>query len=69
VSTRYNRVMNAVFVLSDRDHDLLNLAANAILSLLNDPGLSLDNIIRANYQPEGDDADSDAADTVRGWIA
>jgi hypothetical protein len=49
----------ADLVLSDdlelddgRDWSLVNLAANAMLSLLENPEMSLDDVIRANWQEE-----------------
>lgn len=43
----------------DRDIDLINLIVNAALTLLGEPGLSLDDVIRRCY-------DTDPAE-VRGW--
>lgn len=48
-------------VLSDSDHDLMNLVGNTILSVLNDPSLTLDQVIEGNYQA--------SPETVKGWIA
>lgn len=49
------------FYISDRMLDVINLIVNAQLSLLDDPGLTLDEVIEKNY--EADPA------TVRGWIS
>lgn len=46
--------------LSDRDHDLLNLAANAALSMLDEPDWTLDDVIEHNYE-------TDPAE-VRSWV-
>lgn len=43
----------------DRDADLINLVVNAALTLLDAPGLSLDDVIRACYETEPAE--------VRGW--
>jgi hypothetical protein len=55
---------------SDRDRDLVNLVCNAILSLLDEPGLTLDEVIERNW--DGEEADGDepaktAVEVVRGW--
>jgi hypothetical protein len=43
----------------DRDSDLLNLVVNAALTLLDEPGLDLDEVIRRCYEVE--------PAVVRGW--
>ena len=43
----------------DRDADLINLVVNAALTLLDEPGLDLDEVIRRCYEAE--------PATVRGW--
>jgi hypothetical protein len=76
-------------VMNDKDiyfdgktTDLLNLVANAALSVLDQPGMSLDDVILSNYQPDipddyeppiesEDDPRYPAAvvATVRGWVS
>lgn len=51
--------------LSGRDHDLLNLAVNAALSLLDNPDWTLDDVIRHNYESEDPE---DGPATVRSWL-
>lgn len=38
--------------LGERDTDLLNIAAKAILSLLDNPGMSLDDVLDENWGDE-----------------
>jgi hypothetical protein len=47
---------------SERDSDLLNLAVNAVMTLLEHPGegLTLDDVIESNYESSPDE--------VRGWF-
>jgi hypothetical protein len=52
-----------------RDWSLVNLVANAALSLLDDPGMSLDDVIGANWQERDEDGNDVTVETVRGWLA
>lgn len=45
--------------IGDRDGDLISLVVNAALTLLDEPGLSLDEVIRRCYEVEPAE--------VRGW--
>lgn len=51
--------------LGDRDRDLINIVVNAILSLLKNPAMTLDDVLNENWQADGDD--ETAAEMVRSW--
>lgn len=52
---------------SIRVNSFIDLAVNATMSLLDQPGMSLDDVIRANWQPEDDE--QDVVEMVRGWVS
>lgn len=52
---------------SIRIHTFIDLVVNAAMSLLDDPGMSLDDVMNSCWQ--ADDPDEDAAPMVRGWLA
>jgi hypothetical protein len=64
VSRAVNDGTDLVMELGDgeRDSDLLNLAANAALTLLDNPAATLDDVILANYQADDIAIDWDAVD-------
>ncbi|OKH95406.1 hypothetical protein [Streptomyces uncialis] len=45
--------------LGERDYDLLGLIVNAAMAVLDQPGTSLDDVIRDSYKEEPEE--------VRGW--
>lgn len=59
--------------LSNRDHDVINVVVNTIMSLLTEPGMTLSDVLRANWDyltpdPDDDESSLDPAEYVRGWL-
>jgi hypothetical protein len=49
---------------SDRDMDLIDLVCNAILTLIDEPGMTLDQVIERNWDGQGGQT---PVQKVRGW--
>jgi hypothetical protein len=58
-----------IYMDEGRDWSLVNLVVNAALSLLDDPGMSLDEVIRANWQERDEEGNDITVEEVRSWVA